>query len=127
MYGRSGILQYWSIHDYYEDLIELVEELELTQLVEFETWSRFVNGQWKSSTLDHVYVRDVVMVGNLLPVETVIGDHKLITMTIDEPKQPPIITYRRDWHKYTKDWLCLELSKLVFDEEILDVQDYWNS
>ena len=41
--------------------------------------------------MDHVYVKDSMLIGNLPPIETVIGDHKLISMTINEPKSTPFI------------------------------------
>ena len=44
----------------------------------------------ESSKLLQLFVKDAMIVGNLQAVETVIGDHKLITMTINEQKQPPI-------------------------------------
>ena len=54
---------------YYEELITVFEDLELVQLVDFETWSRLINGNWKYSTLDHVYVKDATQIENLQPVE----------------------------------------------------------
>ena len=73
------------------------------------------------------FTKDIMIIANLKPVETIIGDHKLLTMTIDEIKQTPITSYRRDWHKYTKELLCNELKKMSFNEGIDDVQNYWNS
>ena len=34
---------------YYEDLIGVVEGLELLRMVNFDTWSRLINGEWKTS------------------------------------------------------------------------------
>jgi hypothetical protein len=39
-------------------LKNLVENHSLEQMVSFETWSRTVNGQFRSSILDYVYVSD---------------------------------------------------------------------
>ena len=42
----------YSHKHYYEDLIEIFDPLSLIQMVKFKTWSRLVNGNWKSSILD---------------------------------------------------------------------------
>ena len=67
-------------------------------------------GYRRMEGMDHVYVKDSSLISNLQPNETVIGDHKLITMTINETKVLQEISYRRDWHKYNKECLCVELS-----------------
>ena len=41
---------------YFEQLIEVFGNLEMEQLVDFETWSRLIYGVWRTSTLDHEYV-----------------------------------------------------------------------
>ena len=88
---------------YFEKLTEIFEGLELVQLVDFITWTRLVNTQWRRSVLDHICVRDATLISNLLPVETVLGDHKLITITIDESKAKQDISIKWDWHNYTKE------------------------
>ena len=37
------------------------------------------------------------------------------------------ISFRRDWHNYSKELLMLELRKVHFDQEIVDVLNYWNA
>ena len=65
---------------------------------QFETWKRLVNGVWRTSILDHVYTDDVMNISDLKPVETVIGDHVLIKMTLDdEGINEQVISYKRDW------------------------------
>ena len=44
----------YSNNAYFEDLNKTFDPLGLIQLVEFETWKRLVNGQWRTSTIDHV-------------------------------------------------------------------------
>ena len=61
---------------------------------------------------DHVYTNDITNISQLAPVETVIGDHSLITILLrDDKKMKPIISYKRDWSKYSKEMLCNELMK----------------
>ena len=35
------------------------------QLVEFQTWSRLVNGVLRTSVLDHIYFNDATMLSNM--------------------------------------------------------------
>ena len=75
---------------------EVFDELDLVQLVDFVTWSRLVNGVWRKSIIDHVYTKDVTLIEGLEAVETIVGDHRLVVMTVDGEKTPAKITYRRD-------------------------------
>ena len=83
------------------------EPLDLIQLVNFKTWRRIVNGNWRSSVIDHIYTNHITTVEEIVPHETIIGDHVLITMLLcGERKADPIITYRRrDWSKYSREAL----------------------
>ena len=56
-----------------------------------------------------------------------IGDHVLITMSLNETKVKPTITLKRSWRNYSTELLHLELIKIEFDTDIKDVQSYWNS
>ena len=47
-------------------------------------------GYRRMEGMDHVYVKDSSLISNLQPNETVIGDHKLITMTINDASKPRI-------------------------------------
>ena len=69
------------------------------------------NGQWRSSILDHVYVKGSMIISNLEPNKTLISDHKLITMIIGE-KRPAIpssflglIVFIRSFHHYTSNFI----------------------
>ena len=60
----------------YEHLLAVFDPLGLIQLVNFETWSRFVQQIKKSSILDHIYSKDPELIRDLQPIDTEIGDHK---------------------------------------------------
>ena len=97
---------------YFEDLMTTFEPLDLIQLVNFKTWRRIVNGNWRSSVIDHIYTNHITTVEEIVPHETIIGDHVLITMLLcGERKANPIITERRDWSKYSWEALIQELQK----------------
>ena len=101
----------YSHKNYYDELGGVFDPLGLIQLVEFETWRRSVNGTVWSSILDHVYTDDVTSIQDLEPVEAIVGDHSLITMSLrNEKREPPNVSYRRDWSRYTKEKLVSELS-----------------
>ena len=112
---------------YYDELSQAFDPLGIIQLVDFVTWKRLVNGVWRSSILDHVYTDDVSNVSNLGPVDTIIGDHSLVMMSLEiERKADPVFTLKRDWSRYNKERLLDELSGLVEDWIIPDVQSNWN-
>jgi endonuclease/exonuclease/phosphatase family metal-dependent hydrolase len=56
-------------------LKNLVENHSLEQMVSFKTWSRTVNGQFRSSILDHVYVSDNGKIKSITPLSIPISDH----------------------------------------------------
>ena len=96
-------------------------------MVEFETWRRSVNGIMRTSILDHVYTNDIALIENLKPVETIIGDHSLISMSLlNEKMAKPDISFRRNWSKYSKVKLMYELSRINMNWQINDVQSLWN-
>ena len=74
----------YAYRSYYESLDEHFDQLNLVQLVEFETWSRLVQGTWRSSILDHVYTNDGTVINELNAVDSVIGDHKILTFKLKE-------------------------------------------
>ena len=117
----------YSHKSYFDELRLVFDPLGLIQMVEFETWKRLVNGVWRTSILDHVYTDDVMNISDLQPVETVIGDHVLIKMTLDdEGMNEQVISYKRDWTKYSKEKLVDELSICNMDWNVSDIQCYWN-
>ena len=52
-YNKKGNLSY-NNHAMFRQLDELTNEKNLTQLVNFNTWRRIVNGELRTSLLDHV-------------------------------------------------------------------------
>ena len=60
-------------------------------------------------------------------VETIIGDHLLVTMKIENlEKLQPVVSYRRDWSKYTTEILLEVLRSKNLDFEMQDIQENWN-
>ena len=51
-------------------------------MLNFNMWSRLVNGVWRESILDHIYTNDVTCMENLYSLDIVFGDHKLIVLTL---------------------------------------------
>ena len=73
--------------DYYSkkhlrNLIDLTLELNLEQIVNFDTWSRTINGCKKSSILDHIYTNSTAMVNNVNFETPIFGDHVLVMATL---------------------------------------------
>ena len=104
-----------------------VTECGLTQIVNFPTWSRNINGVHKESILDHIYLSDItkmVAVTNIIPE---IGDHKLIILETSDKLVEPKKLKKRNWREYSVELLTTELSKCSFDYSITNVQQYWNS
>ena len=117
----------YSHKSYYDELNQVFDPHGLVQLVDFTTWRRLVNGVWRTSIIDHVYTNDETCIYNLAPVDTVVGDHCLITMSINiVNKHSPSISFRRDWSEYTKDKIVHALSAYNLNWEIPDVQCFWN-
>ena len=63
---------------------ERFDPLGLAQMLNVKTWSRLVNGVWRDSTLDHVYVKDATALKNLEAKETLIGDHKIVMVELND-------------------------------------------
>ena len=83
-----------------ESLFELFDsklgELNLLQLVKFDTWSRQVGLVLRSSLLDHVYVNNVGLIKNITHSKSCFGDHELIIVQCCITRPLPKITQRRD-------------------------------
>ena len=81
-------------------------------MVNFVTWSRMVGSNLRSSIIDHIYVKDPTLVQNITSLEPLFGDHMLVSFSIDGTKEDPVVTKRRDWRRYSKEWLNDELKKV---------------
>ena len=75
--------------DYFEVFEEKLGELNLLQLLHFDTWSRLVGSVTRSSLLDHLYVNNVTLVKNVKHENMCFGDHVLILvdLCINKPVQ----------------------------------------
>jgi hypothetical protein len=110
----------------YEHLLAVFDPLGLIQLVNFETWSRFVQQIKKSSILDHIYSKDPELIRDLQPIDTEIGDHKLVVFKLAGKITEPNITFKRDWRKYDKQTLINMLNRANFNMALDCVQETWN-
>ena len=115
----------------YKNLFDILNETvtlcNLTQIVNFPTWTRTINGIKKESILDHVYVNDITKLINVTGIETEIGDHKLVTCSFHTtiPVTKPV--FKRCWKDYSRAKLLDELSRCKFDLDIDEVQQLWNN
>ena len=124
-YNKRFDVQYSHKH-YFKILEELIDEKNLIQIVNFDTWSRNINNIQKSSLLDHIYLSNPTKVNNLKSQIPPFGDHVLITFNIHSKiKNIPEI-YKRNWQKYSKPLLIEKLTSTNLNIDTDDVQTYWN-
>ena len=115
-------------HKHYFDALEtIIEKFNLAQIVNFDTWSRIVMNQKRSSLIDHVYIKNPTKIKNLKNVIPPFGDHLMISFEIIHNQAPTINIYRRNWQNYTKESLQQKLLIQNWDIENEDVQGFWNS
>ena len=86
----------------YDDFELHLFTLNLLQLVNFDTWSRIVGTNLRSSCLDHVYVRRLDLVKNINHMRPCFGDHDLIMLNLSFVRPQPRITVSRNWHNYSE-------------------------
>ena len=103
----------------------------LSQMVDFCTWSRTINDVKKESLLDHVYANNPAMV-NLVTFETpFFGDHVLIVVNL-KMKSPSSIDLcqKRNWSSYSKEKIVDKIIGYLTSHNILwptlNVQEHWN-
>ena len=111
----------------FDILNELVAGCGLTQIVNFPTWCRNINGIDKESILDHIYLRDTTRLNSLDNITSEIGDHKLIIIDISTMEVKPKVTMKRTWREYSQELLLNRLSGCEFDYSITNVQQFWNN
>ena len=63
-------------------LTDFVNQNNLSQLVNFPTWSRTINGIKKESLLDHVYANDTSFVSCVYFKVPTFGDHVLVIVEL---------------------------------------------
>ena len=106
-------------------------ELNLIQVVDFNTWSRTINGTKKESLLDHVYLNRVEMLDAVYFDTPLFGDHVLVILDllIGTTDQVKSTTKKRDWRKYTSSNITNTLSNMLCEIDLNnanDVQTCWN-
>ena len=116
----------YSNHYLFAMLNHEFENQNLVQIVKFPTWSRIVNNLLKSSILDHIYIKDVTLINNVQSFKPMVGDHLLVTFNVNEQHQKPELFLKRNWQKYSKEKLIIELNNVNFECNIFSVQDFWN-
>ena len=111
-------------------LFDLFEEklggLNLLQLVSFDTWSRLVGLALRSSLLDHIYVKNVDIIRDIIHDKPCFGDHELIVAHCRIVRPEKKMLQRRDWRSYTKVRLCENLGLVDWSNNATTVQDAWN-
>ena len=113
--------------DLFEMQIVLNDKFDLTQVIDFPTWKRVVNNVIKTSTLDHIYVKDPTLIKNLYHVEPLTGDHYVVIFEILNNPEPTKISIKRSWQSYSKQSLLTELAGVDFNILTDDVQSTWNN
>ena len=119
-------LSNYNFSSLYDELIEIFEPLGLIQMVNFETWSRFVQQIRRTSIIDHIYTQHPEALKDITPIDTEIGDHKLIKFNIAGKKENCKTVYKRDWRNYNKQNLVDLLSEIDFNMNLDCVQETWN-
>ena len=91
-YNRKHDVTY-SHYNYFTAMETLIEKFNLILIVNFDTWSRTILNEVKSSCIDHVYVNNPTSVKNLKYIIPPFGDHHLVTFTINyDAEKKPIFT-----------------------------------
>ena len=87
----------------------------LSQIVEFCTWSRTINGIKKESLLDHVYVNNFAAVNSVSFETPFFGDHVLIIVNLNiSPIASNTVNRKRCWQSYSDVKLKLLIITTLF-------------
>ena len=112
--------------DYYTELDNCFDPLNLIQMINFPTWQRTVNNSNRESILDHIYVTNPLIIKSIRHLKPLMGDHLILLVELNVILTPPKIVKKRDWRKYTKDILLTHLSRANFDLTSNSSQSIWN-
>ena len=110
----------------FQDFDDILSDFNLIQLVKFETWSRMVGTERRSSILDHIYIKDPTVITKIDYVQPFFGDHVLVEFIVDAKLNAVTENICRDWRNYSKDLLCDKLSNINWDIDVCEVQQFWN-
>ena len=124
-YNKQFDLHYSHKH-YFVLLNSLINEKNLYQIVNFNTWSRNINNVVKSSLLDHIYVNNPTIINNIKSLIPPFGDHVLISFEINSKREQLPVIFKRNWRNYTKEGLIIKLNECNWNYNIEDVQTFWN-
>ena len=124
-WNKKGAHEY-AFKNYFNDMSEKLNDVDMIQLVKFPTWSRIVNGVLRESLLDHVYSNNPLDVINLHKIDPICGDHCMVVFSVKLSKLPPTYSYRRNWKNYDKSKLCESLNLVDWSCNADSVQGCWN-
>jgi exonuclease III len=125
-YNKKGLLSY-NHHEMFTQLEEMQNDLNLSQLVKFNTWRRIVNGELRTSLLDHVYENVHGLVENITEISTSMSDHTPLLIDLAIKINHKVETkIMRNWSTYSKERLLNLLSEKNWDINCYDVQDFNN-
>ena len=103
-----------------------LSDLNLIQMVEFDTWSRHVGNNFKSSLLDHIYTSEPTNITDIHYVIPPFGDHVMVLCKLKTQLKNVSYTLKRDWRHYTTELLCGRLSNEDWSVNNDCIQEYWN-
>ena len=98
----------------------------LTQIVNFDTWSRIINGNKKSSLLDHIYVKDTATVKDIYFYMPPFGDHLLVMakLLFEAPNVEKNCILKRNWKNYESAGLVSHVTPML--SSLLNIHDLNN-
>ena len=115
-----------------ESLKNFATESYLLQVVDFNTWSRTINGAKKESLLDHIYLNNLSTFDSVYYDIPAFGDHLLVIakLTFDNLDAQNNNALVRNWSEYSK----IELNAIMYPMILSNcslflncsAQSYWN-
>ena len=112
-------------------LTDFATEKNLFQIIDFDTWSRVINGTKKESLIDHIYVNDINCVVNVKFEVPTFGDHVLaiaeLNLGMKHENKNHIV---RNWKDYSVRSINCTIHSLlgtVNCSTATSAQSHWNS
>ncbi len=103
----------------HQDIEELIGHHRYVQHVKEATWERVIQDRVKNSILDHIYCTDNRIVGSVLYIGTIYGDHKkVILCTSSQLIKRDFKIWRRNWKTYSVDVLVQNLNQVRWGTDI---------
>ena len=112
-------------------LTDFALENNLSQIVNFNTWTRTINGAKKESLLDHIYVNNPASVNEVTKIIPTFGGHSLVVTKLNfKLKMTTEIKNKRIWGGYSvpllNSLLTVALTSAGVNWPALNVQEHWN-